>query len=72
EFRRVFRSPEKAIELREEFSCIVPAYHFNKKHWNSVIMSNEISEDKIKELINHSYDLVLAGLPRKEKLELNL
>ena len=64
--------PEKAIELREEFSCIVPAYHFNKKHWNSVIMSNEISEDKIKELINHSYDLVLAGLPRKEKLELNL
>lgn len=64
--------PEKAIELREEYNCIVPAYHFNKKHWNSVIVSNEISENKIKELIKHSYDLVAAGLTRKERQELDL
>jgi len=62
--------PEKAIALREEFSAITPAYHFNKKHWNSVRVNPEISSKLMCELIQHSYELVVAGLPKKLKEEL--
>jgi len=63
--------PDRAIELREKYENIVPAWHFNKKHWNTVIISPEISTELLKELIQHSYKLVVSGLPRKIKEELN-
>ncbi len=63
--------PDRAIELREQYNSIVPAWHFNKKHWNSVIISPEISTELLKELIQHSYNLVVSGLPRKIREELN-
>ena len=50
--------PERAIELREQFDCIVPGYHMNKKHWNSVIVDNTLTARQLKEQIDHSYDLV--------------
>ena len=62
--------PEKAIVLREEYSAIVPAWHFNKKHWNTVMIDPSISRSLLCELINHSYDLVVAGLPKKLREEL--
>jgi predicted DNA-binding protein (MmcQ/YjbR family) len=62
--------PERAIELREEYSAIVPAWHFNKKHWNTVIIDSSISHDFLCELIRHSYDLVVAKLPKNLKEEL--
>lgn len=62
--------PDRAIALREKFSMIVPAYHFNKKHWNSVTMHPEISKNLVYELVNHSYELVVAGLTRKLREEL--
>ena len=63
--------PERAIVLREEYSSIVPAWHFNKKHWNTVLIDPMISHDFLCELIQHSYDLVVAGLPKllRQKLE---
>jgi len=63
--------PERAIALREEFEAITPAYHFNKKHWNSVFVHPQISREFMCELIRHSYNLVVAGLPKilKEDLE---
>jgi len=64
--------PERAIALREEFSAIVPAWHFNKKHWNTVLIDPSISRNFLCELINHSYDLVVAGLPKKLKEELDI
>jgi predicted DNA-binding protein (MmcQ/YjbR family) len=64
--------PERAIALREEFSAITPAWHFNKKHWNTVTINPSISRNFLCELINHSYNLVVAGLPRKLQLELQL
>ncbi len=64
-------NPDRAIALREEFSAIAPAYHFNKKHWNSVFMSPEISDALTCELINHSYELVVSGLTRKLREELS-
>lgn len=51
--------PERAIELREQFSGITPGYHMNKKHWNTIIPGPGISNQLIKELITHSYDLVI-------------
>ena len=63
--------PDRAITLREDFSGIIPAYHFNKKHWNSVIISPEIVDNFVCELINHSYELVVTGLTRKLREELS-
>ncbi|MCE5331412.1 MAG: MmcQ/YjbR family DNA-binding protein [Bacteroidales bacterium] len=63
--------PEKAITLREKYDSITAAYHFNKKHWNSVKIDPSVSQRLLIELIQHSYNLVVAGLPRKLKEELN-
>ena len=63
--------PERAISLREQYDAIVPAWHFNKKHWNTVLIDPTISQKFLCELINHSYELVIAGLPKKLKDELN-
>lgn len=59
--------PERAIALREEYAAITPAFHFNKKHWNSVNMDPTISQTLLQELIQHSYDLVVSGLPKRLK-----
>lgn len=51
--------PDKAIELREAFpDSILPGYHMNKKHWNTVIVDGAVPQKILKELIDHSYDLV--------------
>lgn len=62
--------PERAITLREEYSVIVPAWHFNKKYWNTVIIDPMISRDFLCELIMHSYQLVVDKLPKKLREEL--
>lgn len=51
-------SPEKAIELREQYACIRPGYHMNKKHWNTIECDGSISKKLVFELIDHSYHLV--------------
>ncbi len=50
--------PDKAIELREEFSCVLPGFHMNKKHWNTIVVDGYVSTKQLKEWIDHSYDLV--------------
>ena len=62
--------PDRAIVLRETHTAITPAYHFNKKHWNSVRIEPTISHTLLCELIQHSYNLVVSGLPKKLKEEL--
>ena len=62
--------PEKSIELRETHSQIIPGWHMNKKHWNTVFIEDGLEDNLIKELIKHSYDLVVAKLTKKQKLEL--
>ncbi len=59
--------PERAIDLRERFDDIIPGYHMNKKHWNTVLLEGSLTDNLVKEMINHSYDLVYESLPRKEK-----
>ena len=64
-------NPEKAIELREEYEGIIAGFHMNKKHWNTVsINSSDVPDDLVRELINHSYDLVVSGLTKKLQIEL--
>ena len=63
--------PDKAEELRGEYEGIYAGFHMNKKHWNTVtINSSDVSDDLVRELINHSYDLVVKGLTKKAQKEL--
>jgi len=62
--------PLKAIELRERYPEVVPGYHMNKKHWNTVMMDGDLSDEQICEWITDSYNLVVAGLPAKARKEL--
>ena len=64
--------PEKAIELRERFSGILPGYHMSKKHWNTVIVNDDVSRELILELVDHSYQLIVESLPKKVRNELAL
>jgi predicted DNA-binding protein (MmcQ/YjbR family) len=50
--------PDKAIEWREEFPCVLPGYHMNKKHWNTIVVDGSVSSKQLKDWIDHSYELV--------------
>jgi predicted DNA-binding protein (MmcQ/YjbR family) len=64
-------NPEKAIELRENYeSNILPGYHMNKKHWNTVILDGHLKPELVLKMINDSYDLVVKGLTKKQQKEL--
>lgn len=65
-------NPEKAIFLREQYPEIVPGYHMNKKHWNTVYYNQNLSEQLLKELIDHSYQLVFASLPKAIQSNINV
>lgn len=59
--------PERAISLREHYPDIIPAWHMNKKHWNTINLSGNLPDSLICELIDHSYALVAARLTRVQK-----
>lgn len=60
--------PDLAEELRAEYPCVIPGYHMNKKHWNTIIVDGSIPASRIKEWIDLSYQLVEAGTkPSKKK-----
>jgi predicted DNA-binding protein (MmcQ/YjbR family) len=64
--------PEDAVRLRGEYEgLITPGYHMNKRHWNTVTVDAELPEAVVRELVEDSYDLVVAGLPRAERLRLD-
>ena len=63
--------PERSEELRGEYEGINPGWHMNKRLWNTVtINSSDVSDDLVRELINHSYELVVKGLTKKLQKEL--
>ena len=63
--------PERAIDLRAEYPSITPGYHMNKAQWNSVGCDGTVQDSLFIELIDHSYDLVVAGLTKSKKAELS-
>jgi predicted DNA-binding protein (MmcQ/YjbR family) len=58
--------PERAVLLREEYEGIFPGYHMNKIHWNTVLLDGSIPSSLVRELIDHSYELV-RGMAKKRK-----
>jgi predicted DNA-binding protein (MmcQ/YjbR family) len=51
-------APELSEILREKYETVLPGYHLNKKHWNTIILSGQLPLEEIEGLIRHSYDLV--------------
>lgn len=62
--------PEKVIELREQYAAVLPGYHMNKQHWNTVLTNGEIPDPLLKEWTRDSYDLVAGSLSKKLQEEL--
>lgn len=56
--------PDRALQLREQYPGIQPGYHMNKQHWNTVSADGSVPDNLMKELVDHSYDLVFASLPK--------
>lgn len=57
--------PQRAIDLRLEHPQIRPGYHMNKKHWNTLVLDGSLKPALVRELIDHSYQLVISSLPKK-------
>ena len=64
--------PGRALELRAAYAGIRPGYHQNKRHWNTVDLDGSVEDDVVRGMIEDSYDLVVAGLPRAVREGLKL
>jgi predicted DNA-binding protein (MmcQ/YjbR family) len=62
--------PSYALELREKYPAIQPGYHMNKKHWNTLYIDGSMSWGHIRQLIDHSYDMVVAGMSKRLREDL--
>lgn len=63
--------PALALELRARYSAVRPGYHQDQRHWNTVDLDESIGDDELREMIDNSYALVLAGLPRAQKANIS-
>ena len=61
--------PEKALELRAEYDAITVGYHMSKIHWNRIAFHSDVDDKMMRELINHSYELVFKSLTKKVQSE---
>ncbi len=57
--------PSRAIELRDEYECVLPGYHMNKKHWNTVVIDGKLNNKQLREMIDDSYRLVAPKAKKK-------
>ena len=64
--------PEEALALRDIFDAVVPGYHMNKAHWNTVILDGSIPRGEIERMIDRSYGLVVRGLKKADRTQLEL
>jgi predicted DNA-binding protein (MmcQ/YjbR family) len=64
--------PQQALILREQFASVIPGYHMNKTHWNTILLDGSIPEREILWMIDHSYALVVRGLPRAARTSLEI
>ena len=62
--------PERAQELRAEYDAIQPGFHMSKIHWNTIAVNQDVPNTLLKELIDHSYDLVFKSLTKKIQMEI--
>ncbi len=59
--------PGWALELREQYAAVRPGYHTNKVHWNSVDLDGSVGDEELREMVEQSYGLVVAGLPKRAR-----
>src|SRR3954469_15587923 len=59
--------PDRALELRDRYEQVRPGYHMNKKHWNTVEIASGLPDGEIRKMIDHSYELVVQSLPKKQR-----
>lgn len=60
--------PEKAEELRAKYEqTVLPGWHMNKQHWNTIKVDGELSDDELKYWIDHSYELIVASIPKSKR-----
>ena len=64
--------PDEAVMLRDIFSGVLPGYHMNKRHWNTIVLDGSIPRGEIERMIDNSYSLVVAGLPRRQRQALQI
>ena len=62
--------PDLALDLRDRYEQVQPGYHMNKKHWNTVEIESEIPDSEVREMIDHSYELVTKSPPKAERKKL--
>jgi predicted DNA-binding protein (MmcQ/YjbR family) len=62
--------PELAEQLRVSYPAIVPGYHLNKRHWNTLTLDGSLADELVGDMVEDSYDLVVAGLPKRVRDEL--
>lgn len=62
--------PDRAIDLRANYGCVLPGYHMNKRHWNTIICDGSVPRKMLIEWVAHSYDLVLNSLLAKRRSEI--
>lgn len=62
-------NPEYAVELREQYPCVQPGFHMNKKHWNTVTADGSVPDSHLQAWIDHSYELVVKGLSKNVRQE---
>jgi len=62
--------PDWALRLRAQYAAVQPGYHANKRHWNSVTLDGTVDDTDLLDMIEHSYELVVAGLPRADRTRL--
>ena len=62
--------PGLAAALRDRYAAITPGYHLNKRHWNTVALDGSVPDEELLELIDHSYELVVARLSRAQRNKL--
>ncbi|NUT43310.1 MAG: MmcQ/YjbR family DNA-binding protein [Thermoactinospora sp.] len=62
--------PELALALRQRYAAITAGYHLSKRHWNTITLDGSVPDDELLDLIDHSYELVVARLPKSRRDEL--
>ena len=62
--------PDLAQALRAAHAAVLPGYHLNKRHWNTVMLDGSLPDATVRDMVEDSYDLVVSGLPRGQRLKL--
>jgi predicted DNA-binding protein (MmcQ/YjbR family) len=63
-------NPVLATMLRDTYPAVTGGYHLNKQHWNTVVMDGTVPESELREWMAHSYELVVKGLPKRDREEI--